>query len=255
MLYSNPQDQFIHPKDKSVRNKIYQSDTIKQIMDYIFSEGLDEINTYVYRSSYVRLPKNHKVWNYLDEGRRLFKVNESLDICLRRDYNLDVKCTGYNHPVILLPDSLLKAENDEILRIRVMAVAAAVRAEHHKLDFLVWFLEHTGGQINKFFIGPMLERYLLSWKRASNYTTDRAAFIACQNEEIAFKNILFGKIPKSELEKFDFGVNGTFSGQTKEFFSQNGLMDIASSLYGAFQLETWLPKRYYELQKFITEQR
>ena len=137
----------------------------------------------------------------------------------------------------------------------MIAAAAAVRAEHHKLDFLIWFLEHTVGQVNKFFIGPLLERYLLSWKRASNYTTDRAAFIACQNKELAVKNILFGKIPISELEKFDFGVNGTFSGQTQEFFSQKGLMDIASSLYGAFQLETWLPKRYYELQKFIMEQR
>lgn len=246
-------DSYVHPQDEKIKNKIYNSAVTKKMLDSIFTDNLDEINEYVYKSSYIEVPKSHIVYKYMREGCEMFGVNKTPSIYYCRSYDLNITCMGYSNPAVLLPDSLLKTNDDEIIRARILGCAASIKAEHHKLLFFNWFLEHTGGQIQKLFIDKIIEGYLIEWKRASVYTVDRAVLLAVNDLKLALKNILFGRVPPEILDQFQFGLNDTFLPQVNDFFDNKGFIDIASSLYGILQLETWLPKRYRELQNFYAE--
>lgn len=244
-------EHFIHPRDEKFMKQIYNFSSVQAVSNKIFDDDLDAVNEYVYSSSYAKLPENHFVNKYLAESCEIFGVNKIPKAYIFRSYDFDIKCSGYSRPVILIPTCLIERNDKEIIRIRLLSVVASIKAEHHKVLFLLWLIENTGGTINKFHIDKILDGYLCEWKRSSTYTLDRAALIATDDYELALKNILYGKVPFDIFKSFHFDIdNDTFSNQTEAFYENKSLMDIASKAYSFFQFETWLPDRYEELRNF-----
>ena len=73
-----------------------------------------------------------------DVACRDFGINPFV-LCHTRNYAPKFSCIGYNNPTVLIPDSLIEAD-EEILQARMYAQAAAISAGHHKLTFFIWVL-------------------------------------------------------------------------------------------------------------------
>jgi len=240
---------YIHPLDREMADKVLNSSLVKGFLGTIFDEHLDDINVYVHSASLYQLD-NHPAVEYLREGCKLFGVDEQPPVYVVRSYQYDVICTGYEKPVIQIPDIFLENADNDILRGRMMAMAAAVKAGHHKLKFLLWTLQNFGSIIPIPFATTAMRGLLYEWYRAQYYTYDRAFYLSTKNMELSLKNILFGEISPDILENFEFGDNDTYDSQVESFFKSNNIVEGLASINAFFQHESWLPARYRELKKY-----
>lgn len=242
---------YMHPEESILVDKIYHFAGVKQILDIIVDENLDDINRFIYSASSLQLPESHKAVRYLKEGCALFGVDTVPPVYLKRSYYADISCMGYSTPVIVVPDVLVDKAPDVLLRGRMMAAAASVKAEHQKLSFLIWFIDNFKGIIRIPGAGAILDALLYEWVRTQEYTLDRAFYLATEDPELALKNILYGEIPDAILNNFKFGPNGTFDRQVEAFQKSTGITGTASKVISYLQKETWIPERYSELKKYM----
>lgn len=242
---------FIHPLDFEMSEKVLNNYLVKKILTTIFDEQLDDINCYIHNTSEYKLDADHPAMKYLKEGCILFGVNEPPPIYITRTYQYDLICTGYNKPVIQIPNLLLENANERILRGRMMSAAASIKANHHKLQLLIWIIQNLEGVIPVPFATTAIRGFLYEWYRAQFYTADRAFYIATSDIELSLKNILYGNICSDILNNFEFtDTNNTYEAQVTNFFNSNTLIGEISKLNAFFQCESWLPARYRELQKY-----
>lgn len=244
-------DVYIHPEEKALVEKIYRLAGINHILDIIVNENLDDINRFIYSASCFQLPREHKAVQYLEEGCKLFGVENVPPVYLKRSYYADISCIGYDAPVVIVPDVLVDKATDALLRGRMMAAAASIKAGHQKLMFLIWFIDNFKGVIKIPGIGTALNALLYEWMRTQEYTVDRAFYLATEDKELALKNILYGEIPDTILNNFHFGVEGTYDKQVEEFKRPTGAVGTASKIIGYLQKETWLPERYSKLKEYM----
>lgn len=242
---------YIHPEEKILVDRIYRLAGVNKILDIIMDEDLDNINRFIYSASSFQLPKEHKAVQYLEEGCRLFGVDTIPPVYLKRSYYTDISCVGYNIPVIVVPDVLVDKAPDALLRGRMMAAAASIKAGHQKLTFLIWFVDNFIGAIKIPGMGTALNALLYEWTRTQEYTMDRAFYLATENKELALKNILYGEIPDVILNNFRFGPNGTFDKQVEDFKKPIGTTGTISKVVGYLQKETWIPERYSNLKQYM----
>lgn len=243
-------DDFLHPLDRELSKKIYDFQPVSQFLDVIFEEGLDEINQYIHSASGILLPLDSQPAAYLREGCSYFGVNCIPRVYLCRSYMCTVACSGFSDPVVVVPNVLLEKADAAIIRGRMMAAAASIRAGHHKLSFLLWILENFQGLIPIPLAATAIKGLLYEWKRAQEYSIDRAFLLSTGDYSLALKNILYGETPDSILKNFVFGEQDTFDMQVAEFYRMENAVDAASKLYSLVQCESWLPARYHELKEF-----
>lgn len=246
---------YMHPEESVLRDKIFHFAGVNKILDIIVDENLDEINRFLYSASSFQLTREHKAVRYLEEGCKMFGVDTVPPVYLKRSYYADVSCLGYNSPVILVPDALVEKAPDALLRGRMMAAAASIKAGHQKLTFLIWFIDNFKGVMKIPGAGAALDALLYQWVRTQEYTLDRAFYLATEDSELALKNILYGEIPDRILDHFQFGPKGTFDKQVEDFHRNTGAVGTASKVIGYLQKETWIPERYSELKKYISGNR
>lgn len=242
---------YMHPEENTLRDKIFHFAGINKILDIIVDENLDDINRFIYSASSFQLPREYKAVRYLEEGCELFGVNSIPPVYLKRSYYADINCLGYNNPVIIVPSILIDNAPDALLRGRMMAAAASIKAGHQKLMFLLWFIDDFKGIIKIPGAGAALDAMLYEWMRTQEYTLDRAFYLATNDPELSLKNILYSEIPDSILNNFHFGSSGTFDKQVEAFKKPTGAVGVASKVIGYMQKETWIPERYSELKKFV----
>ena len=250
--------QYAHPLDQQLIDKIFSSAAGKSLVDFIMQNNIDDVCDYALGSSYARLPNDSPLYRYLSEGQELFGSTQvhSVSVYVTRQYEYEIAYNGYNHPAILVPDVLLKRNDPDILRARMIAAAAAIAMEHHKLEFLVWLLDTLSGNIPLPLMPEVVKGFLNEWYRCRYYTTDRAIWLATKDEVLSTRNILYGRIPFEMLDTFQFGINRyTFFAQVEELRNACGLGGTASRILQMLQKESWLPNRYIELTNFINRKR
>lgn len=244
-------DHYAHPVDISIMEKIFSAHVSASLAETVIDNDLDAVYDYTLENSYACLPRNDPAWSYIEEGYELFGGSPIHAVYLTREYEYDVVCKGYNHPVVLVPYTLLRRADQEIIRARMLSTAATIAMEHHRLEFMLWLLETMGGSIPLPVIPDMFRGSLYEWYRCRRYTTDRAVYLATGELSLALRNILYGEIPFEMLNSFAFdGKNDTFLAQVRELEAAGGLSGAASKLIGIFQKESWLTSRYRELITF-----
>lgn len=244
---------YVHPLDHQLKEKILGSSAVKKSIDIFFEQKLDDINRYIYSATNLCITNTNPISEYLLESCKLFGVSELPNIYLCHDYQFDVRCSGYDKPVIIIPDILLKNADNSILYGRIASAAASIAAEHNKMEFLIWIMENFAGAVDIPFAATVIRGMLYEWSRAQCYTSDRAFFLATKDYELSLKNILFGEVPMIILSNFTFGDDDTFESQVQDFYRMEKITDIISVMNNLTSCEVWIPARYKELKAFYAE--
>ena len=129
---------YLHPMDKVLSAQILGFPVIKQLLDYVHKQKLDDVNYYLYNSSCIKLPSEHPAVAAFRDGKERFGVTADDNVFVVRDYNFDVRVFGYSNPVVLVSSRLLEENRAFLLKERVAVAAASIAAQHHKLDFLLF---------------------------------------------------------------------------------------------------------------------
>lgn len=244
---------YVHPLDYKLKEKILNNSIVKKAIGVFFEQKLDDINRYIYSATNVCVDNIKPISTYLIQSCKLFDISEVPNIYLYHSYQFDIKCLGYDNPVMVIPDILLKNADDSILYGRIASAVASIVAEHNKLEFLIWIMENFTGIIGIPFASTAIRGMLYEWSRAQFYTTDRAFLLATKNYELSLKNILFGEVPMDTLSNFSFGNNDTFDKQVQDFYRKEKITDIISVINNLTSCEVWIPARYKELKEFYNE--
>lgn len=246
---------YVHPLDGGMTDKILRFQPLKAWMDGKFQDELDDVCDFVHSASCVRLPKEHALYRELDRACQMFQVKARPALYVKRDYGLALSCVGYHGPAILIPSSMLERGEPPILAGRLSAQVAAIAAGHHKLGFVMWVLENMDGVIPVPFAQEALLGMLYEWNRCRIYTTDRAFYLATGDYALTLRNILYGEVPDEILDGFTFGhgKTDTFLPQVERFMENGDIVDMASNLYGFLRKDSWMPKRYDEISRYVTK--
>lgn len=245
----SPQD-YLHPMDRALSQKITDLPFVGQILDRIFQEKLDAVNSYLYQSSCMKLPDSHAAAVAFHDGCRRFGLNIAENVYVVRSYDFDVRVVGYTDPVVLVPSRLMEDNHALFLEERTAVAAAAIAAGHPKLDFLLWIYENFNALWNLPVIHAAAAGLVNEWRRSRYYTLDRAFFLYTNHYPMALENILYGTVPYPVLENFDFGGDDTYSIQVDDFYRIGNATDVVAAVSSVLQCEIWLPERYEELRKF-----
>lgn len=243
-----PQD-FIHEQDARLTKRLFLETPLKSWFDKLHENNFDAICDYVCTSSLPEISQGTLI-DMRDLACEKFGVAH-FSICRTRDYDMDLSFVGYNSPVVLIPDSLIRHATEDILQARLYAQAAAAAAGHHKLTFFIWAAQNMSGISGLPIIGQAVIALLYEWNRVRQFSLDRAVLLATGDFSLALKNILFGVVPNDVLEKFQFGSeDDTFLDQTRRYFNHDNPAQIVGKVFGYFSDFSWLPRRYEELRKF-----
>ena len=240
---------FIHPLDRTLTEKIFQTDSVKNMLENLHDDELDNICAYVYSASLPEISDKalHKMALV---ACNKFHV-EPVKLYLKRSYDFEVECVGYHEPIVILPAALLERDDYEIIQGRLFAIAGSIAANHHKLAFLLWMAENLSGIANFPLIGQVVKGFFYEWARARKFTLDRAFLLATKNLPLTLKNILYGILPFDVLENFHFDdENDSFMEQTQRYLRNDNPAQMLSKAFSFFSDYSWLPRRYEEVQTF-----
>lgn len=246
-------ENYIHPMDKALSQRIINAPVIKQLLDIAFEEKMDTVNYYLYNSSCIKLPLDHPAVIAFQDGKKRFNIEAKNHLYVVRNYDFDVKVVGYTDPIILISSRLLEENNAFLLKERVAMAAASVAAEHHKLDFLLWIYDNFSGLINIPLLDAALTGLICEWERSRQYTLDRAFLLYTENISLSKMNILYGSVPYDILKNFNFCEIDTYFKQVDDFNRKENVIDIATSVFSILQHEIWIPARYEEVCNFYEE--
>lgn len=244
---------FVHPLDYQLKEKILSTSVVKKAIGIFFEQKLDDVNRYIYSATNMCLTNIKPIGEYLYRSCSIFGLSEIPNVYLCHDYQFDIRCVGYNKPIIVIPDILLKNADSSILFGRIASAVASIVAEHNKMEFLIWIMENFSGIIDIPFATIAIRGMLYEWSRAQSYTTDRAFLLATKDYELSLKNIIFGEVPMNTLSNFIFGEKDTFDNQVQDFYRMEKLTDIISVMNNLTSCEVWIPARYKEIKEFYTE--
>lgn len=243
---------FIHPLDKDFTGKIFQIESFKKFMDEMHEDELDEVCDYFYSASLPEI-RDSSLRNIAEQACDKFSI-PPIKLYLKRSYEFDVECAGYNNPIIILPAVLLEKDDYEIIQGRIFAAAGAIAANHHRLAFIIWAIENLSGFANIPVFGDGVKFFFYEWSRARVFTQDRAFLMATENFSLTLKNILYGAIPFDVLEKFNFATkDDTFSEQVQRYLNNDNPAQMIGKAFSFFSDYAWLPRRYEEIQNFYTQ--
>lgn len=242
---------YVHPLDRSLSEKFMNSSLIKSCLQVIFTNNLDDVNSYLYSSSCMELGEGTPAYRYMLEGCRMFELDMKPYIYVVRSYFYNVTCIGMNRPIICVPHLLLQQNDAEILRGRIMAAVAAIKAGHHRLSFISWIYDNFASLLPIPLIDTGLRVTKNEWYRAQFYTLDRAFYLATKDHALTLKNILYGETSFELLQNISFGENDTYARQTEEFKRLDTAAEFISFISSYLQAESWLPERYSQVKEYM----
>ena len=242
-------DAYLHPLEKAAAARIVGLSKMIAWVENTLGGGMDSVNRYVCSSSALRIPEDHPVRRMAEDAAKRFGLKDLPELYLTRAFSYEIRLGGYEFPTLTFPSVLLEQADRDILRCRLSAVMAGIRAGHHRMEYLLWLTENMAGSVPVPFAGQSVCTLLYQWNRAMVYSRDRAAYLGTGSLESSLRNILFGVVPAKTLQRFRFGEEGTFAVQVERY--QGGLLEKTLGALGSIMQDyAWLPERYRLLVEF-----
>ena len=240
---------YIHPEERAATERIMAMTQSAGWSESAMGEGLDETNRYILSASCYLLPPEHPIAEMAADAAERFGLEERPRLYIARRFSYDPQLGGYRVPTVVIP-SVLAEENDlSMIRCRIIAAVAGIRAGHHRLEHMIWLAENMTGTIPLPFASQAALALLYEWKRAMRYSQDRAVYLATGDLKESLRSILYGTVPKEMLDRFDFGPQGTFVPQVERY--GKGIVQKTVGVFaGLMQDYAYLPERYDRLVRF-----
>lgn len=240
--------EFRHEKDSELMSKVNESAVIKKVESYIEQYKLEEIYNYIHKTSMVRLTKESapKTMECLEKACRLFGVPEVPELYLTREYDLEVKLQGYQHPYIILSCDYLERLDERMMYGLLASQVAGIKANHHKTMFLLWSLDFLSMVLPKAKL--LADVGINQWLRCRYFTYDRAFLLATRDYKLTMEHLLISEVPRQELDGFGIGTARDLYKKQVDAFKNSG--KAAKMFHNLTDDREWTPERYEEIKKF-----
>lgn len=250
---------FQHPSDSKIAQQILSSSVAESALKKFHETNLEEVYTYLYRSSCPQLTQDTspKLFELLGKACKMFGLEKIPEVYVTRDYNEMVSVYGIKDPFMVFSSEYLRKLDKETLFGILAGQVAAIRCEHHKILCITWGIDFAAGFIpfGSFATDPIINDF----KRCRYFTYDRAFCLATKNRALSLRQVLINVVPQNILDRMAFGTEqDAFSKQAQNFLNtmrHNNTHAIIKKTISMYSYKIWLPERYEEINKFFDERR
>jgi hypothetical protein len=240
-----------HPADLDLMNDIMKKDACIRIRNYIYEHDIEKIYSFYDTVSCIEINGDisTEIVAFTAKACEIFGIKTIPKVYIIRDYDLSAEIRGFETPYIVLSSVYLEKLSSEMLFGVIASMIAGIKAEHHKMLFMISVAELFASFIpwGNVILGAMTN----SWKRTRYFTYDRAFYLVTGDYKLTLRSILSEELSDSDSKHLHCGEDGDiYSKQAKDFFSGG---DIPKGYYKLTEDFPWAPERYSEIVKFNKE--
>jgi Zn-dependent protease with chaperone function len=252
--------EYEHPFDKKALASLEATPGLPALLKTIKKYSFDKVQKITHTGSYLQVgenqyPKLHSIyWECCD----VLDFRSVPPLYLMEMYNINAYATCFSSPLIVLGTGAAEALTDDELAFILGHELGHIKSQHLLYHDLADILSPLGAIIGDMTLGignlvsVGLQVALLYWQRMSEFTSDRAGLLACQNVQAAITAVAkmagFIRSEPGELNVEEFML------QARRFigFDYDALDKIAKYYSVMEKTHPWTVMRAHELDQWIT---
>ena len=250
--------EYEHSLDKKALDALEGTPGLETLVKKFYQYGVERLVKIQYTGSNIKVYKNNfpKLYHALETVCDILNVNPVPDLYINLGF-IDAFTTGVEKPIIVLTSGCVGLLSyDELLFVLGHEVGH-IKSQHVLYHEMASVLPILGGILGSVTLGiggaltTGIQVALLNWQRKSEFTSDRAGLLVCQNVEAATTAMM--KIAGAPPRYYKSLKPKDFEKQAKEFekFDIDNLDKIAKYASVMFASHPWTVMRGHELYKWI----
>jgi Zn-dependent protease with chaperone function len=240
-----------HPFDRKALNALKKTPGLDKIIKKFWELGIEKLLKIQYTGSHIKLTKNNmpELYKTYVETCEILDMNKIPDLYLIMNYNINAFTTGVENPIIVLNTSCLDLLEEDELRFIIGHELGHIKSGHLLYHQLASILPYLGNMVGNATLGignlisMGLHMAIMNWKRMSEFTSDRAGLLVCQNINSATSSMV--KIAGLPTKYYSNEVVEDFLTQAREFedLDYDSLSKIAKYITTAEMSHPWTVMR------------
>ena len=242
-------EDYQHPSEKKTVERLTKLPGFNKILAFISKNSIEKTYHLMNDSSLMKITKemSPKIHTMVEEAAEMFGVTNTPEVYLERNYDFQVRLDGIDSPFIVFSSSVLEQYSDDMLWAMICSEVAGIQVHFSEIKFVEKMIDYAKAMF-PFGIDTAVTLAMNDWRRCNAYSFDRAFLLACEDFEMAAKNILFGEADAATLNNIGLAEqNNDYYLQAKEFLERSGGEGIYQKFTTVFSKKQWAASRYIEL--------
>lgn len=250
--------EYEHPTDRTALNALEGTPGLEPLIKKFYQYGIDKLLKVQYTGSNMKITSKNlpRLYNALITVCKTIHINKIPDFYIMQGDEINAFTTGVDRYIIVINEGCAeKLTYDELLFVLGHEVGH-IKSQHVLYYQLASVLPLLGNIIGNLTLGvgellsTGIQLALLNWQRKSEFTSDRAGLLACQNLDAAITAMMkIAGYPPSYYSTID---PEDFIEQSKNFegFDEDKLDKIAKVLSVMSATHPWTVMRAAEMVKW-----
>jgi Zn-dependent protease with chaperone function len=248
--------EYEHPYDRKALAILKKTPGIDKFIKKFWELSLEKLYKIQFTGSYLRINKDNlpDLYNIYSETCEILNVNKIPALYVYRNYEFNAYSIGVENPIIVLNSSILDFLSNDELRFVIGHELGHVKSEHLLYHNIANIFPSIGKIFNSTPIVGLvtlgLQTAITNWARMSEFSSDRAGLLACQDKESAANTFI--KIAGLPQKYFSEDVTKGFIKQANDFmeFDYDYLNKLVKYLSTINMTHPWTVMRAAELFKW-----
>lgn len=252
--------EYEHPFDRKALESLEATPGLSTFVKTIRKYSFDKVQKIIHTGSYLQVNENQysKLYTIYSECCDILDFSVKPKFYLKQMYEINAYATCFADPIVVIGTGCLDVLTDDEIRFILGHELGHVKSHHLLYHDMAGIIAQIGTILGDMTLGIGgvvslgLQIALLYWQRMSEFTSDRAGLLACQDYNAVITTIAkMAGVDRKSPEQ----LNPTaFMNQAREFegFDYDTL-DKLAKLYSVIELtHPWTVMRAAELDKWVS---
>ena len=252
-------DFYEHPFDRKALNALEGTPGLEFLIRKFFELGIEKVKRVQLTGSSLKVTAQNlsELYALYLQACKTLDIQQVPELYIVHGDAINAYATGVEKPIIALNHGTIDHLDEEELLYIMGHELGHVKSNHilyHTMAGIVPVLGELIGDVT-FKIGELLsiglQMALLNWQRMSEFTSDRAGLLTCQNPQKAVSAMV--KMAGLPIKYYDKDLTEGFIKQAKEFenFSFDNMKKIAKLYLSMQSTHPWTVLRCAEMMKWV----
>jgi Zn-dependent protease with chaperone function len=256
----NPHE-YEHEYDKMALDSLNKIPGLKIYSKFYLKYDIEKQYKILNTGSSIKVTPTHfpEIHQILEEACRNIHLTHIPDLYIQRGWEINASTTGREQPLIMISSGAVEYLTSEELLCVVGHEAGHIKSGHTLYSNMARTISMLGESIIDSlwgiggYVQSNVEQALNLWSQMSEFTSDRAGLLACQDKEVAISVLMkLSGVPPKLYDKMD---TGEFIEQASEFksFDSDALDKMYKEYFKLGRDHPWGVLRASEILKWADE--
>ena len=250
--------EYEHPLDRKALENLKGTPGLETLVRKFNKYSMDKILKVSHTGSNLKINEKMfpELYNIFQEACQRLNIDYHPELYIIQEPKINAFAAGVEEPIVVITSGAYDLlDKDELIFILGHELGH-IKSEHVLYHQMASYLPYIGDVIGSATLGlgslisTSLELALLNWKRKSEFTSDRAGFLCCQNfESVITAMMKIGGAPPEVYNRLDYKA---FLEQAGEFegFDQDNFDKFAKIVSVITESHPWTVMRAAEIDNW-----